>query len=74
MGHPTSTPPGAAQAASHELCFLSLYRPGTGVVVPCDPAGQVDLDALPERLRLSYFGARALIGREYAYPVVQPAH
>ncbi len=60
--------------AGYELRFASLFHPGRGVVVPCDAAGQVDLDALPERLRLAYFGARAMVGREYAYPVVQPLH
>ena len=62
-----------AQAA-FELRFASLFHPGRGVAVPCDAAGQVDLDALPERLRSAYFGARAMVGREYAYPVVQPTH
>jgi hypothetical protein len=62
-----------AQAA-YELRFASLFHPGRGVTVPCDCAGQVDLQALPERLRRAYFGACAMVGREYAYPVVQPVH
>ncbi len=64
----------AAQRGSHELCFASLYHPGRGVVVPCDEAGHVDLDALTERLRNAYLGARAMVGREYLYPTVQHAH
>lgn len=71
----TQTAIGAPCAqAAFELRFASLFHPGRGVAVPCDAAGQVDLDALPERLRSAYFGARAMVGREYAYPVVQPTH
>ena len=29
-------------------------------------------DLLSERMRLCYFGARARMGRDFAYPVVQP--
>ena len=66
----------AAQAAvgAHELRFVSLFHPGRGVSVPCDERGNVDLDGLTERLRNAYFGARAMVGREYAFPTVQPAH
>jgi hypothetical protein len=60
--------------AAYQLRFASLFHPGRGVVVPCDATGQVDLDALPDRLRLAYFGARAMVGRDYACPVVQPVH
>lgn len=59
---------------SHVLRFTSLFNPGRCVLVPCDQAGHVDMDALGERLRLTYLGARAMIGREYAYPVVERAH
>ena len=59
---------------THELRFESLFHPGRGVVVPCDAAGRVDLDLLTERLRNAYLGARAMVGREYAYPTVQQAH
>lgn len=69
----TSDRPQRVQAA-FELRFASLFHPGRGVTVPCDASGQVNLDALPERLRRAYFGARAMVGREYAYPVVKPAH
>lgn len=63
-----------AAPASHELRFDSLFHPGRGLAVPCDASGQVDLDALTERLRNAYLGARAMVGREYACPRVQPAH
>jgi hypothetical protein len=64
----------AASAALHELRFVSLFHPGRGLAVPCDAAGHVDLDALSDRLRIAYLGARALVGRDYAYPTVQLAH
>jgi hypothetical protein len=71
----TQAPVWAQRAhTAYQLRFDSLFHPGRGVVVPCDASGQVDLDALPERLRSAYFGARAMVGREYACPVVQPVH
>jgi hypothetical protein len=63
-----------ARAASYELRFDSAYKPGRGVSIPCDDAGRVDLDALSERLRTAYLGARAMVGREYLYPTVRPRH
>ncbi|HEY6134546.1 MAG TPA: hypothetical protein VIW70_11255 [Rubrivivax sp.] len=63
-----------APTCSHELRFASFHHPGRGVVVPCDECGHVDLDALSESLRTAYFGARALVGREYLYPKVLPVH
>ena len=69
---------GAARAmdakTSHELRFASIHQAGRGLVIPCDAAGQVDLDALTERLRNAYLGARALIGREYLFPSIEQAH
>lgn len=60
-------------ASTHELRFESLFHPGRGVSVPCDASGHVDMDRLSERLRNAYLGARAMVGREYACPRVQPA-
>ncbi len=62
------------QGFSHELHFASLHNPGRGLVVPCDAQGHVDLDTLSERLRTAYLGARALVGRDYAFPTVQLPH
>jgi hypothetical protein len=62
----------AAAPAAYRLRFTSLFHAGRGMAVPCDSAGQVDMDTLPERLRAAYLGARALVGREYAYPTVEP--
>ncbi len=65
---------GPAPHFSHELRFTSVHNPGRGLVVPCDATGHVDLDSLTERLRDAYLAARALMGREYLYPTLQPAH
>ena len=56
----------------YQLSFLSLFR-GNGFAFPCDEAGRVDLDAMSDKQRNAYLYARALIGRELAYPVVRPA-
>ena len=58
----------------HELRFVSLFQPGRGVAVPCDASGQVDLNELPEKLRNAYLSAKAMVGRDYATPTVQPVH
>ena len=55
----------------YELRFASIFDPGRGYSFPCDARGRVDLDALSERLRNSYFYARAVVGRELAAPAVQ---
>jgi len=59
---------------THELRFASLHDPGRAVSVPCDASGNVDLNALPERLRNIYLAARAMVGRDYLFPTVQRAH
>lgn len=61
-------------SCSHELCFVSLYSYGPSIAVPCDKTGNVDIDSLTERMRDTYFGARAMIGRAYLYPTVQTRH
>ena len=55
------------------IATILLTRPGRGFTFPCDPEGHVDMDAMSERTRDSYLGARALVGREYAFPVVLKA-
>jgi len=59
---------------THFLRFSSLHQQGRAVSVPCDQAGNVDMDSLTDRLQNAYLAARALVGREYAYPTVQPSH
>jgi hypothetical protein len=61
----------APQGARYELRFRSLFRPGRGYSFPCDAAGHVDLDALGEGERNSYFLARTTVGHDFAMPVVQ---
>lgn len=74
MNTPLLAPCSTAPRGSHELRFDSAYHSGRAISIPCDAAGQVDLDALPAPLRNAYLGARALVGREYLYPTVRPAH
>lgn len=63
---------GITQSASYEIMFRSLYREGRGFAFPCDARGQVNLDDLSDFARNSYLYARALVGREFAAPSVQP--
>ncbi len=74
MNAQSSAPLLGTPVLTHEMRFASLFHPGRGVVVPCSESGNVDLDRLTERLRLAYLGARAMVGREYAYPTVERAH
>lgn len=54
-----------------ELRFLSLHREGRGWAFPCNGQGEVDLDRLSERARNNYLFARAMMGRDYAFPSVR---
>jgi hypothetical protein len=58
--------------ASYELRFRSLFTPGHDYVFPCDETGCVDMNALSRRVLANYLYARAVIGREFATPDVQP--
>lgn len=58
----------AESCARFELRFQSLFDEGRGLAFPCDATGRVDLDALSERARNNYLGARALVGREFSMP------
>ncbi len=53
------------------LRFQSLFHSGRALVFPCDAQGRVTLDALSEKARKNYLFARAVVGHEYASPVVQ---
>ena len=55
---------------NYELRFESLFHTGRALAFPCDAQGGVRLDALSERARQNYLFARAVVGREYATPVV----
>lgn len=56
-----------------QLRFPSLFRTGPSLTFPCDARGRVSLDRLSERSRNNYFFARIVVGRDYAWPVVEPA-
>jgi hypothetical protein len=60
----------APSDSSFEIRFQSLFKEGRALAFPCDRQGHVDLDKVDQRLRNSYFFARAMTGREYAFPVV----
>ncbi|HEX9719353.1 MAG TPA: hypothetical protein VGA59_06435 [Ramlibacter sp.] len=55
-----------------ELRFQSLFDSGRGYSFPCDPEGHVDLNQLSDRARDNYLYARAVVGRELAFPAVRP--
>jgi hypothetical protein len=61
-----------AASTCFALRYESLHRSGHCLVFPCDANGAIDLDALPDRARINYFAARAMVGREFAHPVVEP--
>lgn len=73
MNAPSLFPRAACDATTgaHRLRFLSFYDCGRDVSIPCDEDGNVDMNTLTERLRNTYLGARAMVGREYACPTVQ---
>ena len=56
-----------------ELRFKSLFDDGKSLTFPCNAEGDVDLDSLSERARCNYLFARAVVGRQFAWPAVQPA-
>ena len=57
----------------YEVRFQSLFHEGRALCFPCDEHGRVTLDALSDRARANYLYARAVVGREYAYPAVCPS-
>lgn len=57
-------------ACAYLLRFMSFYDHGRDISIPCDKAGNVDLNNLSERLRNTYLGARAMVGLEYSCPTV----
>lgn len=57
---------------SHDLRYQSLWLYGRALVFPCDIEGHVELDALSARGLENYLYARAMVGREFAFPSVTP--
>ena len=69
----TASPPTGATRDEFELRFCSLFVQGRALSFPCDCEGRVCLDTLSDQARENYLYARAVMGREYAYPEVVPA-
>ncbi|WAC75580.1 hypothetical protein OU995_13135 [Roseateles sp. SL47] len=67
----TSSRPQGPCHGPYLLRFESLFHSGRGLSFPCDARGQVVLDQLSERARENYLFARAVVGHEYATPVVE---
>ena len=61
-----------SEPVQYELVFRALRRGGRTLSFPCDAAGHVLLDALSERSRDAYLYARAVMGCEFAAPLVLP--
>jgi hypothetical protein len=57
--------------SAFELRFPSLSGTGRALSFPCDSRGTVHMDSLSERALNNYLLARALTGRDYAWPSVQ---
>jgi len=60
-----------AANCSYEIRFQSLFNEGRALSFPCDAEGHVVLDSLSDRARDNYLYARAVVGREYAFPCVR---
>jgi len=61
----------AREASQFELRFQSLFHTGKALAFPCNAHGDVQLDALSAKALENYLFARAVVGREYAAPLVQ---
>jgi len=70
MAHQHFCATASRQHPVSELRFVSRSDQRRYLAFPCDAAGRVDLDALNERERNDYLFARAVMGRDFAYPVV----
>jgi len=66
----TLRPP--AGPGAYELRFQSLFHTGKALSFPCNARGDVQLDSLSAKALENYLFARAVVGHEYATPVVQP--
>jgi hypothetical protein len=62
----------SAEGQHFLLRFPSLFHEGRSLCFPCDARGEVRLNDLSSRARNNYLFARAAIGRDFAWPVVEP--
>ena len=60
----------SSSATRYELRFRSLSNIGRGYAFPCDAEGNVDLDALSNKVRMNYLYARTVVGRDLSCPAV----
>ncbi len=56
--------------AQYEIRYESLFHSGRALTFPCDAQGHVPMDELSEQARENYLYARAVVGREFASPVI----
>ena len=54
----------------YHVYFASLRDKEEAMLFPCDMAGEVDIDGLSPPARNNNLFARAMMGREFAYPIV----
>lgn len=59
--------------STYQLHFESLRDASRALSFPCDAEGHVPIDTLSERARRDYLYARAVIGGEFARPVIKLA-
>lgn len=69
-----SLDPAVPGAKAYQLRFASLFHSGRALAFPCDDHGLVQLDALSDRARSNYLYARAVVGREFAVPTIEPRY
>ncbi|NRF71685.1 hypothetical protein HLB44_32325 [Aquincola sp. S2] len=62
--------PPADTATAAQLQFLPRAAGRRLLAFPCNPSGQVEIDLLSAQARNDYLFARALRGRDYAFPIV----
>lgn len=62
--------PCEAPCRRYELRFRSLFDSHRGLSFPCNQCGEVHIDGLKPQERRNYFFARALVGHDFAQPVV----
>lgn len=60
-----------ARPPAYLLRFQSLFD-GRGMAFECDAEGHVDLHALSDVARRNYLVALSVIGRDFAFPKVEP--
>ncbi len=57
---------------AYQIHYQSLHDAGWSLCFPCDIDGHVPLDSLSERGLANYLYARAVVGKEFAFPLVTP--